>query len=86
MVFSGLLTWRVYELLKEASGKCSGGSDMPYFTQQETVRDKTWSWVFLWDIPVSVEDVDLKHEAWLLSGMKVRDLVTWHLLLLRTKC
>lgn len=32
MVISGLLTWCVYELLKEASGKCSGGSNMPYFT------------------------------------------------------
>lgn len=32
MVISGLLTWCVYELLKEASGKCSGGSNIPYFT------------------------------------------------------
>lgn len=34
MVFSGLLTWCDYELSKEASGTCAGGSNMPYFTQK----------------------------------------------------
>lgn len=37
MVVSGLLTRCVCELSKEASGKCSGGSNMPYFTLRPEV-------------------------------------------------
>lgn len=61
-VISGLLTWCVYELLKEASGKCSGGSNMPCLTQRETISGgaarASAAWAFLsWDFSVSTEDV-----------------------------
>lgn len=36
MVISGSLTLCVYELLKGESGKCTGGSKMPYFTLLNT--------------------------------------------------
>lgn len=46
MVISGLLTWCVYESSKEACGKCSGGSNMPYFTlfnKKKISDDAAWT-------------------------------------------
>ena len=64
MVISGSLTWCVHELLKGANGKCSGGSNIPYFTQQETMSDKSALGVrklsvFCETLVVSMESVGL---------------------------